>query len=466
MGSDTTAPLNDDHGKRLRICLYGEVHDITDFAPKHPGGEKLLREVANYDLPDATPLFESYHALKDPEAMRKMLKAYATGEKVQQLYSFEEGDFYRTVRSRVTAKIKEMGLGRKAIGGTLAIVKSAVCAAVWAGLLVLVVVLAAKDVGPLAMMAAAFLAGVMLMQVGLVTMHDSSHYALAVCPRLNETLSTAWNTVAYWDSALWFSHHVLFHHSYTMDNMRDPDMHHGSPLMRKHTEAPLYATEHLMVGHPLVQLFAMMVLPGMYIGSILQYNFVLLLPEEHKWLWTLDFRNKILARKWWQHVLATWAPLWVITITYYRSFFTAIMLGVVYGMGANVCYSGNILADHDAIETHIATKDKTVEKADSLRDWGEVQARGSGNWAGAIWCFLFGGINYQIEHHLFPCVYHRYYPEIAPVVRQTCEEFKIPYVHFDTITEAISSVYSQLLTVHKQIQKEEQQQAEASKGAK
>lgn len=40
---------------------------------------------------------------------------------------------------------------------------------------------------------------------------------------------------------------------------------------------------------------------------------------------------------------------------------------------------------------------------------------------------LMGGINFQIEHHLFPSMSHMLYAEIAPIVQAACAEFDIPY---------------------------------------
>ena len=52
---------------------------------------------------------------------------------------------------------------------------------------------------------------------------------------------------------------------------------------------------------------------------------------------------------------------------------------------------------------------------------------------------MFGGINYQIEHHLFPNMSSVHYPTIAPVVREFCRENNIPYVHHATIWSAYKS---------------------------
>jgi fatty acid desaturase len=56
-----------------------------------------------------------------------------------------------------------------------------------------------------------------------------------------------------------------------------------------------------------------------------------------------------------------------------------------------------------------------------LADWGEVQVRNSADFAcGGLdtVCHLYGGINYQIEHHLFPSINHAHLPSIAPIIRE------------------------------------------------
>lgn len=50
-----------------------------------------------------------------------------------------------------------------------------------------------------------------------------------------------------------------------------------------------------------------------------------------------------------------------------------------------------------------------------------------------------GGLNFQVEHHLFPRICHVHYPEIAPIVKQTAEEFGIPYLENKSFWEAFRS---------------------------
>jgi linoleoyl-CoA desaturase len=50
-----------------------------------------------------------------------------------------------------------------------------------------------------------------------------------------------------------------------------------------------------------------------------------------------------------------------------------------------------------------------------------------------------GGLNYQVEHHLFPGISHLHYPAIAPIVQRTAEEFGIPYNVKPTMMAALGS---------------------------
>lgn len=53
--------------------------------------------------------------------------------------------------------------------------------------------------------------------------------------------------------------------------------------------------------------------------------------------------------------------------------------------------------------------------------------------------WYLGGLNYQVEHHLFPRICHVHYPSIAPIVKQTAEEFGIPYLENKTFAIAFKS---------------------------
>ena len=78
----------------------------------------------------------------------------------------------------------------------------------------------------------------------------------------------------------------------------------------------------------------------------------------------------------------------------------------------------------------LKTQEKMSQKTD-LNDWAAVQCQTSVNWSvqSRFWNHFSGGLNHQIEHHLFPSICHTNYVHIADVVEDTCEEFGVPYQH-------------------------------------
>jgi len=46
---------------------------------------------------------------------------------------------------------------------------------------------------------------------------------------------------------------------------------------------------------------------------------------------------------------------------------------------------------------------------------------------GKLFHVLSGNLSHQIEHHLFPDIPARRYPQIAPEVRALCEKYGLPY---------------------------------------
>ncbi len=58
--------------------------------------------------------------------------------------------------------------------------------------------------------------------------------------------------------------------------------------------------------------------------------------------------------------------------------------------------------------------------------------------------FLCGGLNQQVEHHLFPKICHVHYPALSDIVRQTAQEFGVPYIENKSFLSAMKSHYQML----------------------
>ncbi len=61
--------------------------------------------------------------------------------------------------------------------------------------------------------------------------------------------------------------------------------------------------------------------------------------------------------------------------------------------------------------------------------WAEHQMRTTMNFATGdpVFSWLVGGLNFQVEHHLFPTICHVHYPKISKIVESTAKEFNVPY---------------------------------------
>lgn len=58
--------------------------------------------------------------------------------------------------------------------------------------------------------------------------------------------------------------------------------------------------------------------------------------------------------------------------------------------------------------------------------------------------FLFGGLNFQVEHHLLPHICHTHLPAVASIVKETTKEFGLPYYENPSFFKAVRSHFRTL----------------------
>ncbi|TWT45513.1 Stearoyl-CoA 9-desaturase [Phycisphaerae bacterium RAS1] len=75
--------------------------------------------------------------------------------------------------------------------------------------------------------------------------------------------------------------------------------------------------------------------------------------------------------------------------------------------------------------------------------WAEHQVETTVDFAprNRLLAWFVGGLNFQVEHHLFPQICHVHYPAIAPLVRETCREFGLTYRYYETFLAGLVSHY-------------------------
>jgi fatty acid desaturase (delta-4 desaturase) len=135
------------------------------------------------------------------------------------------------------------------------------------------------------------------------------------------------------------------------------------------------------------------------------------------------------------------APLFIVA-GYYLSFF--------------------FLISHNFEGVRVVNKNDVLEKDKPDNGVSDTflynQVATSSNVGGSWLCFLNGGLNYQIEHHLFPRIQHSHYPLIAPIVREFCANKGIPYRHFPSISENVESCVRHLYQMGREQKKKNKSQ--------
>lgn len=90
----------------------------------------------------------------------------------------------------------------------------------------------------------------------------------------------------------------------------------------------------------------------------------------------------------------------------------------------------------DETEFYLPPTDGTIEN-----NWAIHQMKTTSNFAhtNRILSWYIGGLNYQIEHHLFPNICHIHYRDIAKIVKKTAQEYNIPYLEHKSFRAALLS---------------------------
>ena len=85
--------------------------------------------------------------------------------------------------------------------------------------------------------------------------------------------------------------------------------------------------------------------------------------------------------------------------------------------------------------------DHPMKDGKIANDWATHQVATTSNFAtqSKLVSFFTGGLNFQIEHHLFPKISHVHYPEISKIVKKVCAKHGISYFEQKTLLKAIVS---------------------------
>ncbi len=112
-----------------------------------------------------------------------------------------------------------------------------------------------------------------------------------------------------------------------------------------------------------------------------------------------------------------------------------ITVHVVMGFSLAIVFQLAHVVEHTEFDV-VSDDPKLIET-----EWAVHQVRTTANFAtnNKIISWFVGGLNFQIEHHLFPRVSHVHYPALSKIVQKVCELHGMPYHQFPTMSSAIAS---------------------------
>ena len=397
--------------------IYGKKYNLEEYIPFHPGGSTILENTKGDK--DLTALFETYHAFSNKSFYQKKLAIYELVENDldPNTSSSEKEGFDFTNYRLLTDRIRKIFPNRRSIKAPY----SWVFQNVFVALLYVRLFYAMFQNGENYSVGYASLlgqiAGMLFMSLAFNVFHDASHYAISIKPVINRGLSKLWAGLGMWNANIWFYHHVLHHHSYTGIEGQDPDLYHLHPFAAKTVSNKKALLHNKTEGLP----FVMIVFPGYYLGQVISYFRTIYKKK--------IFRISLPDRDYYDSI-----DFLLVVGKIYSLYYAGTVFSFHYILGLNFWYFVNIALDHDTYEN-------IVENHYSGKDWMKLQICHSSNFLNDnwIWTRLFGSINYQIEHHLFPNMSSVHYPTIAPIVREFCKEHDIPYIHYSSLFDAFRS---------------------------
>ncbi len=332
-------------------------------------------------------------------------------------------DFNRVLRSEVRSRLQAMGESRA--GGAAVLFKFVVLLVNLAGFYVLTLrvesfVGASLAVVGLSLSVVALLLGVM---------HDASHSAFSEHVWLNRLAN--FSLVVVGGSAIsWHHEHVVRHHAHTNVLGLDSDLETGG-LLRLHAGQPWRPL------HQFQHLYAWLLYGGVSL----------------KWIWFEDFDDVIFNR----YDLGKKARLIhaaeVLLAKGLQVFTLLVVPSLVWGLGrafASYILLFFVISVTTAV-TFVVAHLSGVQAMPRARreappDWAEFQLSTTADFAtqNRVLTWLLGGLNYQVEHHLFPHVSHRHYPWIRDIVRREAGTRGLRYHEFPSFWAALRGHFSQL----------------------
>lgn len=359
-----------------------------------------------------------------PGNERRLVKFAAKGE----------ASFYDTVKMRVQDYFDKTGLSPNADGHMYA--KSAAMLTLYL-LPYFLILFGIGKVSLLLFYAAWVLMGLGIVGIGTSIMHDSNHSSYSRHKVVNRIMGGIIDFMGAY-SVNWRIQHNLLHHTYTNVSGLDDDIDAGKLLrMSPHQpRLPMHRWQHIYCW-PLYCLMNIYWVLAKDYKQAYQFNREGLLRKEKKTL--RQAFGEITAMRIVYFGYTIVLPVIFSGVAWYHVVLGFILIQVIAGL-VLAC----IFQPAHVMETSDYAPPDDQRKVEN--SWAIHQVLNTADFAprNRLLTWFIGGLNRQIEHHLFPQICHVHYPALAGIVRSTAQEYNLPYHVYPTFRNALSAHYNML----------------------
>lgn len=432
---------------RRIVKIHNKYYDITNFA--HPGGPVAIMAA---NRRDATALFESHHPFSDRTMMDNILKKYEMHEEREKcenyllpgenengaIFDWEEtlkSDFTTELRDKVkkhfTEKSKERGVSlseaTKATPQRWCEWGAFTTASAWS----FYTMLYSQSIF-WSWLNVLLCPALFWMSAGMF--HDGSHFAISKDWRINWGVQYMYRVMS--SPYDWLHEHIIGHHPYTNIHNKDPDLAHESNLVKDSKESPLrfmentkWSTKHINQEkryYPITSfgLLSLIILNPLVLIVTNLYN---------KCVYKIPIQKKYSILHFIEILLCIYA-IFILPFQIWTPFYAT----------KHVILPYYLLSTIFILNSSVNHVHKDSIKGQN-KNWYIHQVTTSNNFGNHYPHYYTSiGLNYQIEHHLFPTINHCHLRDIQPIVKSLCEKHGIPYHHTGGYKAAIMGVYDHL----------------------
>ena len=272
--------------------------------------------------------------------------------------------------------------------------------------------------------------------VGMSVMHDGNHNAYSKNMTVNKWIGYFLNIVGGYDLNWRIQHNVL-HHTYTNIIGMDEDVDAGVVLRfsDEQDKKTHHKFQHLYAWF-LYGLLTISWLVSKDIIQLIKYNKKGLLKTQG-----ISFPKALISLIFWKSIYVFFILILPTLVT--NNFGVNIAGFFIMEFIAGFFLTTVFLCAHivDQTDFPLPNNDGMVEK-----NWYIHQLETTANFSNSksFFSWFIGGLNYQIEHHLFPNICHVHYHDISKIVKETAKEYNLPYHSNNTFISALRHHFNHL----------------------